>query len=462
MQQPSFSLVNSPLISQMMQSPIWLCFIWVGLASCHRPYPSEWPSTAPTGVYVLKQQGKFRLYRNGEPFFVKGACTVGTTFLPALAAAGGNTIRTYPGDDLDEILALADSLGLAVIAGLDMPAARFGVNYQDSTQRALIQAQIKAQVLRYKDAPALLMWGIGNEVPLLADEQTEVIHAFIDQLSQMIHELDSLHPTTYMVNGPEVALSLYRQCPDLDIISINAFSSLPQLQQVFKYGDWAFEKPVLISEWAPKGYWNAPVTAWSAPLEWNSEEKVNAYRQIYTQYLQPDSRLLLGSCIFIWGQKQEQTHTWFSLFSEQGKPLSIVDEMALLWTGAYPPNRAPAIEAILIDGQRQEKDTYLDTERQYQAKVVAHDPENDSLVYSWEITREYKRGDLTGGDREVRPPALPHLLQQQDSTKLWFKAPAQPGAYRLYAYVSDPAEKVAAFNLPFYVLRPAQFSSQRE
>ena len=434
-----------------LTSPIYLLLLPVLLACQGGQLPP--PHSAPEAVYVAREGGQFHLYRRGEPFFVRGACTVGTTHLPALAAAGANTLRTYPGDDLDAILPLADSLGLAVIVGLDMPPARYGVDYRDPGQRARIRAHIRTQVLRYQGAPAVLMWAIGNEVQLLAKHQTAAIYAFVDSLSQMIHQLDSLHPTTYMVNGPDVAWDLYRACPDLDIISINTFSSLPRLDKVFRYAGWAIDKPVLISEWAPKGYWNAPVTAWSAPLEMDNVQKAQAYVHDYLHYLQPGQHShLLGSCLFLWGQKQEQTHTWFSLFTEAGEMTGVADAMQEAWTGHLPLNRAPLITAIRVDPFAAGADVYLHAGATYTAEVAVTDPEGDSLRLSWEVTAEFERGALTGGDAERRPPALPGLIGVQGGTHLLFRAPDRPGPYRLYAYARDGRGKAGAFNIPFYVL----------
>jgi hypothetical protein len=46
----------------------------------------------PARVRIENRNGNFRLLRNGEPYFIKGA--VGSDYLDKLKAYGGNSIRT--------------------------------------------------------------------------------------------------------------------------------------------------------------------------------------------------------------------------------------------------------------------------------------------------------------------------------------------------------------------------------
>jgi beta-galactosidase/beta-glucuronidase len=54
-------------------------------------------------------------------------------------------------------------------------------------------------VLKYKDHPALLAWGIGNELNLQY-KNTRVWDA-VNDISKMIHELDPNHPTSTILAG---------------------------------------------------------------------------------------------------------------------------------------------------------------------------------------------------------------------------------------------------------------------
>lgn len=421
--------------------------------------PDEVREISEDGVSLAYYDDAFRLFRNGEPHYIMGACILDTIGMQELAHAGGNTIRTYPGAELDVILPYADSLGLSVVVGLDMPPYRKGMDYTDAEKVDSLWLLIKQQVEEHMDQPAVLMWAIGNELPINASKkQTRAVYQTINTFSQRIHELDARHLTTYMAEGPEGAWDTYRRCKDLDIVSVNTFRSMGKLQWFLSYMDWAIEKPILYSEWGPRGYWNAPTTSWGAPIELNGEEKAAEYLAYYDAFLREGGTLGLGNCLFLWGQKQEQTHTWFSYFTEEREPTVLVDEMGFVWTGKYPENRAPLAQAIGVDTFDVSREVILETNCEYFAEGFARDmDEGDSLSFDWEITREFERGSITGGDVEIRPESMDELLLevQKGGELIRFKTPKEPGPYRMFFYVRDNHGKAGVTNIPFYVTHPS-------
>ena len=64
-----------------------------------------------------------------------------------------------------------------------------------------------------------------------------------------------------------------------------------------------------------------------------------------------DTTLCLGSYVFLWGQKQERTPTWYGIFTESGEATESVDVMQYLWTGEWPDNRSPQIVSFLLENQ---------------------------------------------------------------------------------------------------------------
>ena len=60
-----------------------------------------------------------------------------------------------------------------------------------------------------------------------------------------------------------------------------------------------------------------------------------------------------------------------------------------------------------------------------------------------------------GGDFESKPRALPDCIAEPNKTEVVLKAPAKPGAYRLFVYVLDGKGHAAHVNIPFYVDKPA-------
>ena len=61
---------------------------------------TAWADAIP--VELKKADKGWQLLRDGKPYFIRGAG--GNTGLQQLATAGGNSIRTWGSDDIEEIL----------------------------------------------------------------------------------------------------------------------------------------------------------------------------------------------------------------------------------------------------------------------------------------------------------------------------------------------------------------------
>jgi hypothetical protein len=57
----------------------------------------------------------------------------------------------------------------------------------------------------------------------------------------------------------------------------------------------------------------------------------------------------------------------------------------------------------------------------------------------------------TGGDFESEPKKLPGLVTAESASEAQINAPSTPGAYRLFAYISNGHGRAAYANIPFYV-----------
>jgi len=77
----------------------------------------------------LNAQGEYRLYRDGQVYFVKGGG--GSEQWDELARIGGNSVRTWSTDNAKEMLDKAHALGLTVMMGLWMQHERHGFDYDD-------------------------------------------------------------------------------------------------------------------------------------------------------------------------------------------------------------------------------------------------------------------------------------------------------------------------------------------
>jgi hypothetical protein len=163
-----------------------------------------------------------------------------------------------------------------------------------------------------------------------------------------------------------------------------------------------------------------------------------------------NSGQVFGSYVFLWGQKQERTPTWYGMFLEDGTETEAVDVMHYVWNGTWPHNRSPRIEAMHLDGRTARDSIVITAGEQYAARVIATDPDGDTLTFRWEIMRE-SEAVQTGGDAEETPETLPGLIDAGGSNSVLVTAPAEPGAYRLFVYVHDGQGDAGHANTPFRV-----------
>ena len=400
----------------------------------------------PVKVELKKNADGYQLTRNGEPFYVKGAG--GIAYLDRLASYGGNSIRTWSTRNAQAVLDSAHKYGLTVLMGLDVARERHGFNYDD---QAAVQQQLqklKAEILQYKDHPALLAWGIGNELNL--HYKNEKVWDAVNDISKMIHELDPHHPTTTALAGisKPVIDQIKKRAPDLDLLSVNTYGGLAGLPAAVRNAGW--EGAYLVTEWGPTGHWECLETTWKAPIEETSSEKAGVYKSRYEYSMERDKANCVGSYVFLWGQKQERTPTWYGIFTENGEESEVVDVMQYLWTGNWPANRAPHIFSLQLDNRKANASVTVQAGASYTAKAFAIDPDNDQLSYRWELLPEATEvGE--GGDYEPRPKAVQGLIKAGTAGMATLKAPAKEGAYRLFVYITDGNNNVATANIPFYV-----------
>ncbi|HYH15787.1 MAG TPA: hypothetical protein VD794_11230, partial [Flavisolibacter sp.] len=209
--------------------------------------------------------------------------------------------------------------------------------------------------------------------------------------------------------------------------------------------------PYMVTEWGPTGHWECLQTEWKMPIEETSSEKAAVYKSRYEYAVERDREQCLGSYVFLWGQKQERTPTWYGLFTEKGEESEVIDVMQYLWSGRWPANKAPHIYSLQLDGKKATQNVYIKPGGSYEALAVVTDMDGDQLQYRWELLPEpTKVGE--GGDFEERPKTLePGLIKSARTGKALLKAPQAAGAYRLFVYITDGHNNVATANLPFYV-----------
>ncbi|MDA7853668.1 hypothetical protein N9A54_01365 [Porticoccaceae bacterium] len=406
----------------------------------------------PSKVELKKQSQNYQLSVDGNPFYIKGAgLELGS--IKSLADYGGNAFRTWRVDNGEksglEILDEAQRYGLMVCMGLDVARERHGFDYSDKQAVAQQLAAIEQDILALKDHPALLMWGIGNELNL-RHSNPKVWNA-VDDISKMIHRLDPNHPTTTMLAGaePEVIKLVVARCPDLDLLSFQLYGEIDQLPDHLSQS--GFSGAYTVSEWGATGHWESACTDWDRPFEANSSVKAGCYQQRYIDYIAADRRQCLGSFVFLWGQKQERTPTWYGVFLEQGQHTESAQVMGTLWTSQAPEQPVARLLALDIEGLQAPASIYLTEQKNYAARVTVDYQKPETLSYHWELLKEVdKKLESDGGDFEPRPETVWHQRGDSSLDRVEFPAPA-PGEYRLFVLVVDSHGGAATANLPVLV-----------
>jgi hypothetical protein len=413
-----------------------------------------WAQAVPVTI-GKDDQGNWQLYRNGEPYYIKGVG--GKEHLDVALEIGANSFRTWSPDDADEVLAIAEELDMTVMMGLWVGHERHGFDYNNE---AKVQAQLEyftSVVEKYKDHPNILLWGIGNEVDLFYSN-TKVWDA-IEDIAAMVKRIDPNHPTSTVTAGldsREVKL-IMEKAPSIDIYGINTYGDIGIVKDTIRAAGW--EGPYIISEWGPTGHWEVAKTIWGAPVEQSSSEKAVSYRNRYKDYIASDREMCIGSYVFLWGQKQETTSTWYGMFSNEGYSSEAINVLEELWTGDIPANRAPGIEKVLLNGLKKGDSILLTADHLYEAEVFINDPDGDNLKYIWEVVKE-SQDTKAGGDAETRPPSVKGLGVKSKGNSVKFRAPADEGPYRLFFFAYDGNDHYAYTNVPFYVMPAGEDDKQ--
>jgi hypothetical protein len=413
---------------------------------------SEPPQSSVARVEIRGSDGDYQLYRNGEAYFIKGA---GLEYgsIESLHEHGGNSLRnwtTLP-DDEETTLALLDrahELGMTVSLCLPVVAPRWGFDYSDPVQVQQQKEAMKSEVMKYKDHPALLTWIIGNELDHSTDD-FQVYNA-VNDMALMIKDIDPNHPTTTSLTGLDgrVLNEVRSRAPDLDFISFQVYGQLAVLSDFLK--EQQFNGPFMITEWGAVGYWEMGETDWGAPYEMDSTEKAANYRKMYEEILDAEREQMIGDYVFLWGQKQERTPTWFGMFTELGEKTEAVDVMHNLWRGDWPANRSPQVSKMTLNGLEDRDEVRLVYGQTYRALIEATDIDGDQLSYRWEIKPE-SDSEQKGGAFEESIESMENIIQDPTLKEIEFIAKKTPGAYRLFVYISDGNNHVAHANIPFYV-----------
>lgn len=403
-------------------------------------------------VFISRTANGFELIRNGNPFRIKGASGYGR--IRELAAYGGNTLRVYDTVNLGVVLDEAEQHGISIIA--DIPILPFDKHfnyYRDTSENSKLRSAVRELVKRHRNHPALLFWNLGNEVeyPLVFSEN-DFIRTF-NELIDLIHKEDPDHPVSTTVTFPSKReiLSMRYHSPELDLIGFNVFGNIKNLDRELSRIEILLGPfPFYVSEWGHDGPWEAQSTNWAAPIEPTSTKKMEQLGERYQLLMTQTKANNLGTLAFYWGDKLENTPTWFSTFYDGYKKSEELRTLEHLWKNAAGTAPALGLNYMLIDGLGAPSSLIYEPEQRRTARLVFHDYHCRKLNIHWEVTRE--AWDRRQWGEGKKSQSIQNAIQLAAGDSVIFTTPVTEGPYRIFAYVSDSLGYTATANIPFYVL----------
>ncbi|MEI6177434.1 MAG: glycoside hydrolase family 2 TIM barrel-domain containing protein [Verrucomicrobiota bacterium] len=396
------------------------------------------PASTAIPVRIAAATG---MLRDGKPYFVKGAG--GDKNLKELTARGANSLRTWSTNGLGGILDEAQTLGLTVSAGIWLENECSWFSYSNPEHCAKQAERVRKEVLLYRNHPALLAWGIGNEVE--GDGSNISFWKQLDSLAVLVRELDPAHPTYTALAGAneQKVKGLMKHVPHLDFLGINTYGGVFGVRQHLEKVGWT--RPWLLTEWGPRGFWESKKSASNAPLEQTSTEKADMMRSAYIKAISPTGGCL-GSYVFVWGWKFEATATWFGIFTHGGETTAVADTMQEMWSGKAPSDRAPVIGQL--EGVPKQP---IAPATRFEASAKATDA--DPLTWHWLVLPE--KADRSSNSNKTMPDSVDETIVDSKGHSVTIQAPRKPGAYRLYVWVKDGHGHAATANMPFVVNEPS-------
>ncbi len=359
--------------------------------------------------------------------------------LEVIAGLGANAIRNWGGgEETRAMLDAAHRHGLKVVLGIWMRHGRAGAegvdNFNYLTDEAGMEAQYAsavAAVKAYHDHPALLAWGIGNEVVLntATDAGKEAYAKFLERVVQAAKVIDPVHPVG-SVSAWSIAWPWWEKfTPSLDFYGINTYgygaAAVPSERTRL-----GVTKPYLVTEFGASGEWEAPVGAHGVKIEPDDAHKYAIISPGFHDLLEAHRGTdgCLGGFVFHYGSgKMDHTSMWLGLRIE-GKNRPSYWATREAFTGQPPLDYPPVISSFLVRGSAKA----LPAGTWVAMRVDYEDAENApcQVTFAGNLREQPWPAKDTIEKLESRPTDTPGVFE--------VRLPDRAGAWKLYALVSDP------------------------
>jgi hypothetical protein len=401
-------------------------------------FSSLWELPLLAQVTVEQIGTRWTLLVDGQPFPIKGATfgyvdsvTNYDRYFQDLTFLGVNTIRTWGTDEnTPQLLDAAETHGIKVMLGIWLRHGRPGMedddqfNYLvDTAGMAVMYANAIQTVEDYKDHPAVLTWGVANEVYLntATDAEKEAYSMFLEKVCQEIKRLDPQHPIT-SVEAWTFGLSWWEKfVPSIDIYGLNSYGPAAN----FLAGELAkrgIDKPYIVTEFGVMGEWDVAEDQNGVKVEPSDAQKYEAIVKGYHQWIK-NKPACLGVYVFHYGDGEEFVAPWL-LTHYRGLHRPQYWAIREAYTGAKPLDEVPTIEVFSLPNTTMASGSWVPVTLQ----VI--DVEQAPLQLSFYYNQRT-------GSRKRRNQLLP--LRSRGNLKDGFEVqlPQEHGAVKVYVNVED-------------------------
>ncbi|MEL6557492.1 MAG: glycoside hydrolase family 2 TIM barrel-domain containing protein [Bacteroidota bacterium] len=389
-------------------------------------------------VTVEKVAEKWTFLVDGSPFEVNGA-TFGydedvanyEQYFKELKYLGVNTIRTWgTTEHTKKLLDAAATQDIKVMLGIWMRHGRPGMEADDSFDYLNDSAGKEAMyknaidiVNQYKEHPAILTWGVGNEVYLniATDEEKFAYSQLLEKVCSQIKKTDPNHPVT-SVEAWTFGLDWWpKYVPSIDVYGINTYgggaSILPE-----EFAKKGVDKPYVITEFGVTGEWDLKEDQNGVIPEPTDAEKYDVIVKGYNEWVKPKANCL-GLYVFHYASDDKHMAPWLlTHFRGMTRPQYWAIREA--YTGRLPENHVPDITTFQLTLNESESEKWIPVQ------LTVSDKENESLNVNFYYNHRK-------GSRIRKDQMLPINARGNLTDGFEIQLPRVSGGIKIYVAVHD-------------------------
>jgi len=417
----------------MIKKQFLLTFILVNIFAC----------TVFAQTTVQKTGKEWQLLVDGQPFEIKGV-TFGPvqdvenydTYFKDLQFLGVNSIRTWAtGEETQALLDAAEKYNIKIMMGIWMRHGRPGMEDDDSFDylkdtegmQAMYDNAINV-VKTFKDHPAVLTWGIGNEVYLnmATDPEKEAYSKLLEKICKEIKRIDPNHPIT-SVEAWTFGLEWWQKyVPSIDIYGLNVYGAGANfLQDELEKRN--IDKPYLISEFGVRGEWDIKQEINGIKIEPNDQEKYDAIAKGYHDWINNKSKNL-GVFVFHYADDDKHMASWLHMF-QKGRKRPQYWATREAFAGEKPTNYVPEIVEFTLTKNESKSKVWIPV------NLKTSDKENETLTVSFHYNQ--RTGSRKRRDQVLQ---LNHRGNLQEGFEI--QLPQENGSIKVYVNVQDTSNNV--------------------